>query len=131
MLDRFIAEEPLEKLSPVLAQEQVKELRRQCRQIRVHDDLRAYIVALAQGTRRTGPGGLNEGVSPRGTLALLRAAQGYAMTAGRDFVTPEDIGAVAVPVMAHRCISQDGTPLEREKEIRALLNRIPVPTENW
>ena len=132
MLDRFMTERPLEKLEPIVTKEQVKALRRQCREIFVHEDLRDYIVALVQKTRSTGQGnGPREGVSPRGTLALLRAAQGYAMVKDRDFVAPEDIKAVAVPVLAHRLIREEDSSLQKEKRIRSLLDTVPVPTENW
>ena len=75
---------------------------------------------------------MEEGVSPRGTLALVRASQGFALLRGRDFVTPEDIQACAVPVLAHRCLSA-GISSTREKEARILsaLARTEVPTEDW
>ena len=75
---------------------------------------------------------MEEGVSPRGTLALVRAAQGFAMLRGRDFVTPEDIQACAVPVLAHRCLSA-GISSSRENEARILsvLAQTEVPTEDW
>lgn len=152
MLDRFITEEPLEQLSSVMTREQITALRRQCREVYIHEDLRDYIVALVQKTRSiNGEGsiqqrsdaekskpifqvqtpGMKEGVSPRGTLALLRAAQGYAMVKGRDFVTPEDIKVVAVPVLAHRLICEEDGRQQKEKRIRSLLDTVPVPTENW
>ena len=75
---------------------------------------------------------MEEGVSPRGTLALVRSAQGYALLKGREFVTPEDIQAVALPVLAHRCLSA-GISSAREKEARILsaLTQTEVPTEDW
>ena len=72
-----------------------------------------------------------EGVSPRGTLALLRCAQGYAMVQGRDFVVPEDIKAVAVPVLAHRMITDSGFMEEKAVIVQGLLNRVALPTEDW
>lgn len=72
-----------------------------------------------------------EGVSPRGTLALLRCAQGYAMVQGRDFVVPEDIKAVAVPVLAHRMITDSGFMEEKAAIVQGLLNRVALPTEDW
>lgn len=75
---------------------------------------------------------MQEGVSPRGTLALVRASQGFALLRGRDFVTPEDIQTCAVPVLAHRCLSS-GISSAREKVDRILsaLTQTEVPTENW
>ncbi len=75
---------------------------------------------------------MEEGVSPRGTLALIRASQGYAMLQGRDFVTPEDIQAVALPVLAHRCLSSGITSVsEKENRILSALAQTEVPTEDW
>jgi MoxR-like ATPase len=75
------------------------------------------------------------GVSPRGSQALMRAAQAYALVRGRDFVSPDDIKAVAVPVLAHRLLlhygaAGRGTREPREAEIvRRLLAETEVPAE--
>ena len=132
MLDRFISEDPLEAISPVVTKEQVTALCRRCREIYVHEDLRNYLVDLVQKTRSIGAeSGMREGVSPRGTLALLRASQGYAMVQGRDFVTPEDVKTVAVPVLAHRFLCEEENNQQKEAKIKNLLSSVPVPTENW
>ena len=131
MIDRFITDEPLAALKPVASKEEIAGLRDECRKIRVHGDLRDYIVALIQATRRGSDANFREGVSPRGTLALLRASQGFAMVKGRDYVVPEDIKAVAVPVMAHRLITENAGDADRETRIRELLSRVPLPTEDW
>ena len=136
MIDRYITAQPLEHITPVCTREEILALRDSCRDVYVHTDLRDYIVSLIQGTRKYGASSgssraIAEGVSPRGTLALLRASQGYAMVQGRDFVAPEDIKAVAVPVLAHRMISETARAEEKEALIRGLLNSIPLPTEDW
>ena len=78
------------------------------------------------------PARIEEGVSPRGTLALVKASQGFAMLQGRDFVTPEDIQAVAVPTLAHRCLSAGISSMrEKEERILSVLMKTEVPTENW
>ena len=157
MLDRFITDEPLQSLQPVVTHEEVCALRGACREVFVHEDLRTYMVRLVQSTRQNSDA---SGVSPRGTLALLRASQGYAMVQGRDFVTPEDVKAVAIPVLAHRCIGGQGGEREKTLQIAELIGTdaagsgsgalagagagagsgeggashpgaIPVPTENW
>ena len=74
MVDRFINAEPLAEIQAVCSAEDIRELQRACRQVYVHDDLRDYIVALVQDTRKS-----NVGVSPRGTLAFQRVSQGYAL----------------------------------------------------
>ena len=136
MIDRYINEQPLDTIRPVCTRDEIVSLQHECQNIYVHTDLRDYIVNLVQGTRKYGNSsvkgrGITEGVSPRGTLALLRASQGYAMVQGRDFVAPEDIKAVAVPVLAHRLISETAYAEEKESFISGLLSSIPLPTEDW
>lgn len=138
MIDRYINDQPLETIQPVCTLQEIAALQKECRNIYVHEDLRNYIVTLVQGTRKyaSGSGDTNtrsiaEGVSPRGTLALLRASQGYAMVEGRDFVAPEDIKTVAVPVLAHRMISEAAYTEQKEATVRGLLNSVSLPTEDW
>ena len=125
MLDRFINAEPLAEIGAVCSQEDIRALQRTCRQVYVHDDLRDYIVSLVQATRKN-----RTGVSPRGTLALLRASQGYALVQGRDFVVPEDIKEVAYSVLCHRIIGE----LEEAQKtsiVTGILNSAELPTEDW
>lgn len=136
MIDRYINDQPLDTIEPVCSRDEIVNLQNDCKNIYVHTDLRNYIVSLVQGTRKYGSstGDSNmiaEGVSPRGTLALLRASQGYAMVQGRDFVVPEDIKAVAVPVLAHRMISDTSYTEAKESFIQNLLSSIELPTEDW
>lgn len=136
MIDRYISAQPLDEIKPVCTLNEIVALQNDCKNIYVHTDLRNYIVSLVQGTRKYGSAvgenrSIAEGVSPRGTLALLRASQGYAMVQGRDFVVPEDIKAVAIPVLAHRMISETSYTEERETFIQGLLNSIDLPTEDW
>lgn len=136
MIDRFISDSPLETIKPVCSLDEVVALQDECRNIYVHADLRNYIVNLVQGTRKYGSSSgtartIAEGISPRGTLALLRAAQGYAMVQGRDFVAPEDIKTVAVPVLAHRMIADSAYTQQKESLIHELLGSIALPTEDW
>ncbi len=98
--------------------------------IKVDTSLDAYVVALAKQTRESSV--IDLGLSPRGTLALRRAAQAYASTHDRDYVIPDDIKAVAVPVMAHRLRVRMGnfngnTEQSKESLVRELLDQVPVP----
>lgn len=136
MIDRYINDQPLETIEPVCTLDEIAALQKECRNIYVHADLRDYIVNLVQGTRKYGASSgearsITEGVSPRGTLALLRASQGYAMVQGRDFVAPEDIKTVAIPVLAHRMISEAAYTEQKESAIRGLLGSVSLPTEDW
>ena len=131
LIDRFILDEPLAELKPVAGLDEAVLIRKAARNVRVHADLRDYLVSLVQATRSDPTQEIREGVSPRGTLALLRASQGYALLMGRSYLVPEDIKAVAVPVMAHRMLSEDVSDTERARRIRSYLHTTPVPTEDW
>ncbi len=126
LIDRFITAEPLATIGAVVTKEEMKKLREDCKNVYVHPDLRNYIVSLVQATRQS-----DSGVSPRGTLALLRAAQGYAMINERDYIVPEDIKAIAVSVLAHRCLTEDSDEVRTKAKIEGLLSSIEVPTEDW
>lgn len=133
MLDRYIHEEPLAHIEAVCTDEDIRQLQRLCREVFIHDDLKNYIVSLVQETRRH-KGGIQgsavQGVSPRGTLAFARAAQGFALVEGRDYVVPEDIKAVAVPVLSHRLIGEF-EEAQKNAMIQGLLNSVALPTEDW
>lgn len=126
MLDRFMIEEPLQKIEAVVTKDEIRQLQAACKEIHVHEELRDYIVRLVQATRKS-----DTGVSPRGTLALLRASQGYAMIEGRDYVVPEDIKTVAPFVLCHRMISEAEDESGRRAFIKQLLQSIALPTEDW
>jgi MoxR-like ATPase len=93
---------PLESLEPVLTRDEVVELQRQSREVRVSREVSEYIVALTAATR-THPQ-LKLGVSPRGSIMLFRAAQAAALQAQRDYVLPDDVQAMAEAVLSHRVI---------------------------
>lgn len=136
MIDRYICDEPLKKVEPVCGIEEIIALQKEARNIFVHDDLRNYIVELIQASRTGSLEGIGEpamveGISPRGTLALLRASQGYALVQGRDYVVPEDIKTVAIPVLAHRLICEEDDYRKKVQRIQGLLQSVAVPTEDW
>lgn len=131
MVKRFIESEPLMELEAVCTKEELRELQDACSKVYIQEDLLNYMVRLIHGTRKDAR--VASGVSPRGTLALVRACQGYAMVQGRTYVVPEDVKAVAVPVLAHRLsmmITTDGRA-GAKKVIEDLLNSVEVPTEEW
>jgi MoxR-like ATPase len=122
------AAEPLDAIDPVLDGPRLLALRDQVREVRVADEVEAYGVALVRATRAHSD--LQLGASPRATVALYRAAQATAFLAGRRFVLPDDIKAVARAVLAHRLVvdldqslrgaSVDGT-------LTSILATVPVP----
>lgn len=131
LVGRFLKDEPLETIQAVCTSTDICSLQRQCREIYVHPELLNYMVTIVQTTRNTPK--IASGVSPRGTLAFVRAAQGYAMVCGREFVTPEDIKTVALPVLAHRMtmnVSFDASSAARQA-ITDILGSVTVPTEDW
>lgn len=131
ILERFRDAEPLQSLEAVCTKEEIAALQESVRKIYVHPVLMEYLAGLSQASR--GFRNVELGVSPRGTLALLRASQAYALVQGREFVTPEDVKAVAVPVLAHR-LSVSGamnSTAVQNQVVEELLRSVEVPTEEW
>jgi MoxR-like ATPase len=93
---------PFEDLKPVVTTEQILAMQEQVRKVRVDNAVADYIVRLVQFTR--GDPRLRLGISPRGSLALYRTTQAHALMQGRDYITPDDVRALAVPVLAHRIV---------------------------
>ena len=131
ILERFQDSEPLESLAPVCSKEQIVELQAAARKVYIHPALLDYMVDLAHASRQMRV--VELGVSPRGTLALMRASQAKALVEGRQFVTPEDIKEVGVPVIAHRlAVSGMAGSSQAQKEAAAsLLSSVALPTEDW
>ena len=127
ILLRFMRDEPLETLGSVCTGADILELQRLAREIYVHPVLLDYLVSLTQATRDW------PGVSPRGSLALLRAVRAFALVRGGTYVVPEDIKAVAVPVLAHRIqLSGSAGLVAAQKQVIAdVLASVPLPTEDW
>jgi MoxR-like ATPase len=121
--------EPVQDLQPVLSAREVIELQRQVRDVRVDDAIADYLLDLVHATRESED--LHVGVSTRGALTLYRAAQSLALVSGRDYVVPDDIKSLAVPVLAHRVMGksflQAGEFSAAEAIIRDLVDRLRVP----
>jgi MoxR-like ATPase len=119
------------KVKPVLTAAQMREMQMEASKIKINDDLLDYIIRIAEATRTGAEFEL--GCSTRGTLALRRAAQALAAMRGRDFVTPDDIKLLAVPVLSHRVqiartFEMSGfTYHEDEHAIRRVLEEVAVP----
>lgn len=131
ILDRFEQEDPLAELKAVTSPAQILELQKVRQKIRVSDPVKEYIVELAEATRRCRA--LRFGASPRASLHLLRAAQALAMLGERDYVLPDDIKALAVPVLAHRLILQVEERLKgmtAEKILQEVIAGVPVPASH-
>ncbi|GAC1445060.1 MAG: MoxR family ATPase [Chloroflexota bacterium] len=121
---------PIDSLKPVLAPEAVLGMREHVAGIHVAADIRRYITQLVRSTRIHEQ--IDLGVSPRGSLALYRGAQAFALLRGRAFVTPDDVKYLAPSVLAHRIIpSADARLRGRSNEdlIAEVTGAIPVPVE--
>jgi MoxR-like ATPase len=118
---------PAELLPPVLTTAEVLELQAQVELIRADDAVLDYLMALVAATRAAPL--LRLGVSPRGALALLRAARARALADGRDFLVPDDVKALAVPALAHRVLlrAATGGELDADAVITAIAAATPVP----
>jgi MoxR-like ATPase len=116
--------EPLNDLRAVMAGEDIVELQRQVSHVSVDDALVDYLMRIVNATRETEM--LDLGVSPRGTLALFRAAQALALTEERAYCVPDDIKRLVIPVFAHRILvsSRFSSSLRRSEEAEAVLKEI-------
>jgi MoxR-like ATPase len=116
--------DPLDNLKAVMSAHEVSELQRTVATITVDDSLVQYLMRIVAATRDSEM--LDLGVSPRGTLALFRAAQALALTEERTFCIPDDIKRLVVPVFAHRIVvsSRFSSSLRRSEESEAVLNEL-------
>ena len=119
---------PLDDLTSCVAVAEVQALRRRVKEVRIGEELKRYVVDIVRATREAA--GVQLGASPRASLALMKAAQALALLDGREFVTPENVQEIAVPVIAHRTMLD---PRARFSGVTArgivedILNKIPVP----
>lgn len=130
ILKRFKQANPLDNLTAVASAEEIVAAQDSYSQVHVDDDLLQYMMTLVQRTREHHDVVL--GVSPRGSQALLRAIQAYAIIQGRDYVIPDDVKAMAKPVLGHRIILKSNfqkTSQPVDTLIDQLLDDIPVPAE--
>lgn len=130
ILRRFQQENPLDNLKPVVEASELLELQRLCRQVHVEESVRNYIVTIAQATR--GHQGIKLGASPRASLSLYLACQSLAAIQGRNYVIPDDVKYLAIPVLVHRLITKVETRLRgqsAEGMLEEILSTTPVPVE--
>lgn len=131
ILQRYMDSEPLNDLKGAFTLDELAEAKAEANRTFVHPSVLGYMVSLVEATR-TGEG-IVCGVSPRGGLALLRAVKAFAYLDGRNYCVPDDVKAVAVPVLAHRIVTgygQSGTQAQ-EQLVTKILAATPVPTETF
>lgn len=131
VVERVCGGENREKPQTVASLDDVAAARAEAAKVYVSPAMRDYIVALVRATREQEK--IRLGASPRGVVAMTKAARAYAAILGRDYVLPDDVKQLAVPVLAHRLMlqSQSSVRLSQSSEalIGVLLSKIPVPTE--
>nr|BBH91150.1 ATPase [Thermosporothrix sp. COM3] len=128
ILDSQQHHHPLDDIAQIMTAEELLQIQEQVRTIHVDPSIREYIVAIANATRNHQ--NIYLGASPRGSLALFRAAQALAAIRGRSYVIPDDVKALVKPTLAHRIIV---TPAARVRSISStaildeILQSVPVP----
>jgi MoxR-like ATPase len=130
MLDVHGAHDPLDDLRPVTDAATVHKMIMAVREVHVADAVKQYAVNIVTATRESPD--LRLGASPRATLQLLRTARAVAALEGRDYVLPDDLQALAVPVMAHRIIPTAEAQLGRRTTdaiVADLVHRLPLPSD--
>jgi MoxR-like ATPase len=120
---------PIDTLAPCVSIEDVLMVRRRAAAVRMSDELKRYAVDVVRATRAAN--GIQLGASPRASLALMKAAQALALSEGREFVIPEDVREMAVPVIAHRMVVQPQARFAGVTTaglVEEILAKVPMPS---
>jgi len=131
MLDRFKAGETPDAIQPSATSTDIIAARNAVDQVKVDDTVRNYLLDIIEKTRSTES--LRLGASPRASLALQHAAQGRAAMNGRDYILPDDVKQLTVPVLAHRLLAETSTQLRgqaTDQIVREITESTPVPIEH-
>ncbi len=131
ILDTYMDGDPLTELGPVSTREELLSMKKEAAAVYVHSAVEGYMVDLVAATRSSSRTVM--GVSPRGTLALLRGAKAWAWIHDRAYVIPDDVKAVAPAILAHRLVLSYGQSRYQEalKLIGEILDSVEVPTEDF
>ncbi|MBZ4647017.1 MAG: MoxR-like ATPase [Petroclostridium sp.] len=128
ILSRFRSNNPLDQLNSVADADSIISIQQQVKDIHVDESIHQYIIHIVRSTRNHNDVAL--GVSPRGSLALLHASQAWALYQGRDYVIPDDVKLMVLPVLAHRMTLKPEASLKDIDSITVLesiLNATKVP----
>ena len=120
---------PIDDLEPCVSIEDVLMVRRRAASVRMSDELKRYAVDVVRATRAAN--GIQLGASPRASLALMKAAQALALSEGREFVIPEDVREMAVPVIAHRMVVEPQARFAGVTTaglVEEILAKVPMPS---
>ncbi|MFQ5780101.1 MAG: AAA family ATPase [Nitrospiria bacterium] len=119
---------PIDEITHCITMDEAVTLRRSVKEIRIREELNRYIVELVKATRSAQ--GVQLGASPRASLALMKAAQALALFDGKEFVTPEHIQEIVVPVIAHRMIMNPQahfSGITAKSVVGGIVKSVPVP----
>jgi len=128
ILSNQIEMHPINQIRPCVAIEEIFMLKQQVKQVRVSAELKRYVVDIVNATRQAD--GVQLGASPRGSIALMKVAQALALFDGYDFVTPDHIQEIAVPVLAHRLVMEaqaQFSGVTAESIVTGILKTLSVP----
>lgn len=129
LLERFLDSQPLARIEPVAQKEELRDAANLCAGCHVSVDVMDYIAKLCEAARN--PDKVRLGPSPRAMLALMRCCQALAAVRGRDYVIPDDVKELAVPVLAHRILLRGVSYQNTSGDfLRQLLKEVPAPTES-
>ena len=120
---------PIDTLAPCVSIDDVLMVRRRAASVRMSDELKRYAVDVVRATRAAN--GIQLGASPRASLALMKAAQALALSEGREFVVPEDVREMAVPVIAHRVVVEPQARFAGVTTaglVEEILAKVPMPS---
>jgi MoxR-like ATPase len=130
ILDRYMESDPLEELQSVIAMEDIEYVQSNYTKVHVSEEIKNYILEIVSATRKHK--NIELGCSPRASLNLMKGSQALAAVRGRDYVIPEDVKELAVPILSHRLILRNdvsGLMNKPEDIIMELLNTINSPLE--
>lgn len=128
ILTRFLSDNPLETLEPVADSDDVVKIQSEVKQIYIDKTLENYVVEIVNQTRKHDFIAL--GASPRGSLAVCRAAQAWAYLSGRDYVLPEDIKKMLLPTLSHRILLKQEAKLKKMSSIdilSSIIDKVYIP----
>lgn len=128
ILERFQKDEPIERLKPVTSPEEILLLQKERANVYISKDINHYIVSLANATRNSSR--IRFGASPRASLHMMRAAQALAALRRRDYVLPDDIKELFIPIMAHRIVIETKEKLKDSSPqiiLENILEEIEIP----
>ncbi|WP_238884042.1 MoxR family ATPase [Clostridium sp. YIM B02551] len=130
MMDRFMFNDPLDELSAVVTKSEIKYVQEHYKEVHISKEIKDYILTIVRETRNNN--NVSLGCSPRASLNLMKGCQAYASINLRDYVIPEDVKKLAIPILSHRLVlkNQIGSQSEKSEEvIKEILKSVDAPLE--